>query len=245
MVVGGDGCRRCFIWCSSFFIWCAHMGDPGQSNDKGKGKGRYFRDFSDYDPDDTLYDNHWLGKAGWQSRLGVWVGPGPGARSPRVVPGGPRGSRAVPDGPGGSPEFARPLRGAQNPKTKISPKKFKHPQFRIIIAPLSPYHPLSPPILPLSPPLVVGVVGGLRWPETATQKGKCGKGLPMGRFVPEAYDGESVDYGGKGNNGYDDCVNDDDWVDSGGKGQGNKGKTRPVAKAWCKGGGGIWGDEDG
>ena len=67
----------------------------------------------------------------------------------------------------------------------------------------------------------------------------------MGRFVPEAYDGESVDYGGKGNNGYDDCVNDDDWVDSGGKGQGNKGKTRPVAKAWCKGGGGIWWDEDG
>ena len=84
MVVGGDGLRRCFIWCRRVFIWCRtvvqlllqnyvddcdddsgyDIGDPGQSNDKGKGKGRYFRDFSDYDPDDTLYDNHWLGKAG-------------------------------------------------------------------------------------------------------------------------------------------------------------------------------------
>ena len=83
---------------------------------------------------------------GW-GRLGgnlAWAfgsgpGRGPGAHGwSRDVPGGPRGSRAVPDGPGGSPEFARPLRGAQNPKTKISQKNFKHPHFRIIIAPLSP-----------------------------------------------------------------------------------------------------------
>ena len=136
MVVGGDGCRRCFIWCSSFFIWCAHMGDPGQSNDKGKGKGRYFRDFSDYDPDDTLYDNHWLGKAGWQSRLGVWVGPGPGARSHPEPTGGPGGSemvrggpgriRAVPDGPGGIRGVARIRQtppGGPKPKNQNKSKK--------------------------------------------------------------------------------------------------------------------------
>ena len=82
---------------------------------KGKGKAHTYHEIFDYDPDyDDSFTYHCMGKAGWQSRLGVWAGPGPGARGPRGVPGGPRGSGAVRGGRQTPP-------GAQKPQSK--PKK--------------------------------------------------------------------------------------------------------------------------
>ena len=79
---------------------------------KGKGKAHTYHEIFDYDPDyDDSFTYHCMGKAGWQSRLGVWAGPGPGHRSPR-------GSRGVRGGPGRSGGVARPPDPSGGPKPK-------------------------------------------------------------------------------------------------------------------------------